>query len=142
MRRAKSERLRKAVRLALGDDVVHRLAADAFHGGERVEDHALFGVAGEDGFGAVDVRRQDLDAQALRLLPEDVQPVGVADIERHRGGEEFDRIVRLQIGRLIGDLGIGGGVALVEAVAGEFRRLLENLFGDAGQDALLAGALR
>ena len=72
----------------------------------------------------------DLHAQPLRFLAEDVEPVGVADIERHRGGEEFDRIIRLQIGGLIGDLGIGRGMALVEAVAGEFLRLLENLFGD------------
>ena len=69
----------------------------------------------------------DLDAQPLRFLAEDVEPVGVADIERHRGGEEFDRIIRLQISGLIGDLRIGRGMALVEAIAGEFLRLLENL---------------
>ena len=73
----------------------------------------------------------DFDAQALRFLAEDVEPVGVADIERHGGGEEFDRIIGLQIGRLIGDLRIGRGMALVEAVAGELCRLLENLLGDA-----------
>ena len=68
-----------------------------------------------------------LDAEPLRFLAEDIEPVGVADIERHGGGEEFDRIIRLQIGGLIGDLRIGRGMALVEAVAREFRRLLENL---------------
>ena len=68
-----------------------------------------------------------LHAQPLRFLAEDVEPVGVADIERHRGGEEFDRIIRLQISGLIGDLGIGRGMALVEAIAGEFLRLFENL---------------
>ena len=138
-RAAKSaDAFERAARVAQLDDMIHRLAAHALHRRQRVIDDARLGVAGEDRFGAVDVGRQHLDAQPLRFLAEDVEPVGVADIERHRGGEEFDRIIRLEIGRLIGDLGIGRGMALVEAVAREFLRLLENLLGDGGQDAALA----
>ena len=58
---------------------------------------------------------------------EDVELVGVAEVERHRGGEELDRIVRLQPRRLVGDQRVGGGVALVEAVAGELVDQLEDL---------------
>ena len=69
----------------------------------------------------IDRRRHDRDAHALRLAAEHLQLVGIADVERHRGGEEFDRIVGLEIGGLIGDDGVGGGMRLVEAVAREFR---------------------
>ena len=123
-------RFERPARVARLDHMIHRLTAHALHRGQRIKHHAGFGIAGEHRFGAVDVGRRDLHAQPLRFLAEDIEPVGIADIERHRGGEEFDRIIRLQIGGLIGDLGIGRGMALVEAIAGEFLRLLENLFGD------------
>src|SRR5262249_39080336 len=42
--------------------------------------------------GAVDVGRQQADTQPVELLAEGAELVGVADIERHRGGEELDRI--------------------------------------------------
>ena len=45
--------------------------------------------------------------------------VGIAEIEGHRGGQELGRVVRLEIGGLVGDQRVGRGVALVEAVFGE-----------------------
>ena len=118
--------------------MIHRLAADALDRGQGIENFAGIGIAGEHRSRAVDVGRQQLDAQPRRFLAEDIQPVGVADIQRHRGGEEFHRIIRLEEGGLVGDLGIGGGMALVKAITGEFFRLLENLFGDMSDDAALA----
>ena len=69
-----------------------------------------------------------------------VELVGVAEVERHRRGEELDRVVRLQIGGLIGDQRVGGGVRLVEAVAGEFRHLVEDQLGARPLDAALGRA--
>src|SRR3546814_11081793 len=56
--------------------------------------------------GAVDVRRQQRNAEALQLLAEHVQLVGVAHVVGHRRGEELDRIVGLQVGGMVGDQGI------------------------------------
>src|SRR3546814_18531081 len=52
--------------------------------------------------GAVDVRRQQRNAEALQLLAEHVQLVGVAHVVGHRRGEELDRIVGLQVGGQLG----------------------------------------
>ena len=65
-----------------------------------------------------------------------VQLIGIGHIERHRGGDELDRIVGLEIGGLIGDQRIGRGVRFVEAVAGELRHQLEDIFGAAALDAI------
>ena len=44
-------------------------------------------------------------------------------------GHEFDGIMRLQPGRLVGEKGVGAGMRFVEAVAGEFGDQVENAFG-------------
>ena len=77
----------------------------------------------------MDIGRQKADAEPLELQAEDIELVGVAEVECHQRGEKLDRIVGLQISRLIGDERIGGGMRLVEAIAGEFRHLVENLIG-------------
>ena len=69
---------------------------------------------------------QQPDLQTHQFLPEGVQLVGVAKIERHRRRQELDWVVGLQIGGLVGDQRIGGGVRLVEAVAGELVDLVED----------------
>ena len=70
------------------------------------------------------------DAEPARAPGERaLQLVGVGEVEGHRRGEELDRVVRLQIGGLVGDQRIGGGVRLVEAVAGELLHQLEDLVG-------------
>ena len=112
---------------ARGDDAVDRLAADAAQRRERVVDGVAVDV--EVDARAVDRRRLDLDAEPLGLGAEFGELVGVAHVERHRRGQELDRIVRLHIGGLIGDQRIGRGVALVEAVVGEFRQQFEDRFG-------------
>ena len=139
---------------ALGDELGHRLSADALDRGERIADRRAptlpspasgggwgGGLDREGHFRAVDVRRQQQNAEPVELLAEDVELVGVAEVQGHQRGEELDRVVRLQIGRLIGDQRISGGMRLVETVAGEFRHLLEDLVGEPGIDAARGGAL-
>ncbi len=76
---------------------------------------------------AVDVRRLDLDAHALAVAAEFGELVGVGDVERQGGGHELDGVVRLEIGGLVADDRIGGGVALVEAVIRELGEKVEDL---------------
>ena len=57
-------------------------------------------------------------------------------VEAHRRGVEFDRVVRLQPGGLVGDERVGGGVALVEAVARELVDQVEQLVGLGGRDGI------
>ncbi len=81
----------------------------------------------EDGLGRVDVGRQQPDAETAELLAEAVELVRVGEVEGHRRGEELQRIVGLEVGRLIGDQRVGGRVRLVEAVSGELADQLEDL---------------
>ena len=132
--------------VARGENAVDRLAADAAQRRERIVNGAALDV--ELDAGAVDRRRLDLDAEPLGLGAEFGELVGVAHVERHRGGEELDRIIRLHVGGLIGDQRIGRGVALVEAVIGEALQQFEDRLRLARLDAARdragdeAGALR
>ena len=62
----------------------------------------------------------------LELPAEQLQPVDIVDFEAHGGGQELDRVVGLEIGRLVGDQRVGRGMGLVEAVARELRHQLED----------------
>ena len=86
---------------------------------------------------AVDRRRIDLDAEPLGLGAEFGELVGIAHVERHRGGQELDREIRLHIGGLIGDQRVSRGVALVEAVFGEALEQIEDGVGLMALDAAL-----
>src|SRR3984893_4980143 len=135
--------LEAATSSALGDELAHRLPAHPLYRGECIADRGLpptlpspvdgggrgggFGLDGKRHLGAIDVGRQKADAEPVELQTEDIELVGVAEVEGHQSGEELDRVIGLQIGRLIGEERIGGGMRLVEAVAGEFCHLVENL---------------
>ena len=93
MRRAKSARSANGRLAARGDDRFDRLLADALERRQRIMDGVALDLEGHAG--AVDRRRLDLDRQPLGLGAEFGELVGVAHVERHRGGEEFDRIIRL-----------------------------------------------
>src|SRR3546814_17061703 len=67
----------------------------------------------------VDRRRRDCNIEPAHVVDEDRELVGLMAVERHRCGEELVRIMRLQPSRLIRQQGIGGRVALVEAIARE-----------------------
>ncbi len=71
----------------------------------------------------------DLDAEPLRLGAKFAELVGVVEVERHRGRDELDRVVRLQVGGLVGHQRIGRRVALVEAVVGELGQQFEDRLG-------------
>ncbi len=68
------------------------------------------------------VGRQHLHAQLFRIvdvLHHDVALIAVLDLAGEKGGHELGRVVRLQVGGLVADEGIGGGMGFVEAVAAE-----------------------
>ena len=120
------------------DDGVDRLPADALERRERVIDRVAFDLEGRAR--AIDRRRLDLDVEPLGLGAEFRKLVGVAHVERHRRRHELDRIVRLQIGGLVGDQRVGRGVALVEAVFGETLQQIEDRIGMRALDAALGRA--
>ena len=79
---------------------------------------------------------------ALGVLAEFAELVGVAHVVGHGRGDELLREVRLQIGRLVGDVGVGRRVRLVEAVFGELGAGIEDGVGEALGDALFGGAFK
>ena len=84
--------------------------AHAFDGGEAVTDHGAVSRGGEFHLRFVDIRRQDVDAHRFGFVDQDGELAGVAHVVGTQGGKKFHRIMRLEIGRLIGHHGIGGGV--------------------------------
>ena len=81
--------------------MLDRLRADALDRGERVEDRAVADL---------EVAPERLTDGGTTSMPsrcascaEFGELVGVAHVERHRRGQELDRVVRLQIGGLVGD---------------------------------------
>ena len=130
MRRARSARSLNGLSPRASTSASIGLPPDALDGGERIADRArAFRVVGdvEHDAGAVDRGRLDPDAEALRLAAEFGELVGVVEVERHRRGQELDRVVGLEIGGLEGDEGVGRRVALVEAVIGELGEEVEDL---------------
>ena len=114
------------------------LARRRLERGERVMDGVAVDI--ECDAGAVDAGRLDLDAEPLGLGAKLRELVGVAHFQRHRGGQELDRVIRLHIGGLIGDQRVGRGVALVEAVFGETFEQIEDRVGLGAVHAALGRA--
>ena len=112
--------------------------ADALDG-RQAEPHAVADDR-EVGPRFVDVGGGDLNAHASALVDVFGDLVGVGHFVGQKGGHELHRIVDLQVGRLVGDLGVAGGVALVEPVAAEVRDELPDFLGDAGAEAMFPGA--
>ena len=130
---------------ALADEFLHGLRSDPLDCGERVADCGLAALRilfdREGHRRAVDVRRQQPDAEPVQFLPIDIELVGVPEVEGHQRGEELDRVVGLQIGGLIGHERVGGGVRLVEAVAGKLGHLVEDQLGPGVLDAVRRGTV-
>ena len=75
-----------ALRMALGDQCLHRLLANAFQRAECVA-HSQPILAAPDreiGFALVDRGRRHLDPQPPHIVDENRQLVGLVSIERHR----------------------------------------------------------
>ena len=134
----KSERSRIRLAAALLYDVSRGRLPHILQRGKSIADIAALRL--ELDRRLVHRRRQDRDAPPLGLAREAVELVGVGHVERHGGGEELLAMVRLEIGGLIGDQRIGGGVALVEAVARELRDQLEDVARAGLLDAFLQRA--
>ncbi len=99
---------------------------------------------GEGAIAEVNVWRAHSDAQPHRLGHVDRRVVEAAGV-RQSGAEELGRPVRAHVGRAVADIGVGGGVPLVKAVAGEghdlfpeARRLLAAEAGAVGRGATAA----
>ena len=91
----------------------------------------------------VDVRRQHLDPHppaVVDVFDEELVPLGAVHLGGEHGGHELGRVVGLEVGRLIGDQGIGGAVRLVEAVAAEVLDQVEDLGRPVPLQALRATA--
>ena len=121
------ERSEFAFRLALADDGLHRAFADVLDRGETVADRVTFGDELEHG--PVHIGREDGDAHALAFGDKGGDLVGVVDFVRQDRGHELDRVVRLEVGGVIADEPVGGGVRLVEAVSREFFEKVEDVVG-------------
>ena len=86
----------------------------------------LFVGRREEPVGEVDVGRQNFDAVGTGIIQKRLHLVALvhhhAEVGRHEAGRE----VRLEVGRLIGDIGIGRSMRLVEAVTCELFHQVED----------------
>ena len=133
------------------EDRPHRGLADPFDRGEAETDAFrgrcsrrpagdARGGRREIHVGLVHVGPEHGDAEALRLGDElrELRQVGL--VVRHHRAEELHRVVRLEVGGLVGDDGVGGGVGFVEPVAGELLEQVEHLVRLGRADLVLLGA--
>ncbi len=113
---------------ARGDDRFDGVVADVLDGGEAEADSV--GGGGEVGVRGLDIGREDVDVDlaALGDVLDDV--LGLGGFAGEQRGHELDGVVGLEPGGVIGEQGVGGGVTLVEAVAGELGHEVEDLAGD------------
>ncbi len=65
--------------------------------------------------------------QSSIVLDEELVAFRAVHLRGQQRGHELGRVVRLEIGRLVGDQSVGGGMRLVEAIAAEELDQLEDL---------------
>ena len=121
---------------ARGHQTQDRALAHALDAAESVA-HLVAVDRHEAVVGGVDVRRQDVDAVLPCILEKHAQLVGVVHRRTHVGGGEGGGVVRLHVGGLVGHQCVGGGVRLVEAVAGKALHQVEQLGGPGLRHAVL-----
>ena len=80
-------------------------------------------------FAAVDIGGQYLQLVGKAVFIEHLHLVGVIHGGRHVGRHEGGRMMRLEVGRVIGHQRISGGVRLVKAIAGELLHQVEEFVG-------------
>ena len=127
-RRKRSKKDRKGpVSLRIVDDRLHGAFADVLDRGHAepnavVDDREMF-VA------LIDVRGQHRNAEPATFGEVADDLVRIAHVGRHQRRHEFGRVMGLEVGCLVTDHRIGGGVRLVEPVAGELLDQLIQLVG-------------
>ena len=94
--------------------------------GGQAESNA-FPVRRERVLARVDIGREDIDPHVAALVQVENELVLVAHFRAQQGRHELDRIVRLQVGRLVGDERVSRGVRFVEPVARELFHEIEEL---------------
>ena len=87
------------------DDRLDCLGAHTLERGKCVTDGAR--IDRENRPRAIDRWRQHSDSEPVGLGAEFCELVGIAQVESHGGGQEFDWIVRLHVGGLVGQQRIG-----------------------------------
>ena len=107
-----------ALLLARGDDRRRRRCAPTLRTAARPKRMSA-PTRGEVGVGLVDVGRQHLDAHPAALVEVDRRLVLVVADAGEQRGHVLGRVVRLEVGRPVGDQAVAGGVRLVEGVVGE-----------------------
>jgi len=124
---------------------LHGVVADPLHRAEAEADRSV--VHGEGLGREVDVRRAHADPEPPALREQDHDAVGVRHLRGERRRHELDRVVHLQVGRLVGHDRVPRRVRLVEAVPREVGHQVEDLrrrrLGDRPGEGALdeAGAL-
>ena len=117
----------------------HRLYAAAFDRRQRVADDA---IAHDREVNArfVDARSQNFNAHPARFFDVRRDLVRGAHVQRQHCRHKFGRVIRLQVGRLVGDERIGRGVALVEPIERELGDQVAEPLGPAAFDAVFQAA--
>ena len=133
------QRLKRAARLALGDNRLRHASAHAADAGQT-KAHAFLGSR-ELGTGLVDIWRQHGDAvvTARRDVVNDL--VGLARIGCQNGRHVLVWIVRLEPCRLHNQNGVAGGVRLVKGVGRELKNIVPDLLGDLARVVVLDSAV-
>ena len=109
------------------ENSLDRVFADILDGAESEANG--FANRSEIEIARIDIGRKDRDAHAARFVDVLHDFFGVARFRGEQRGHELDGIMRFQIRGLVGQQRVGAGVRFVEAVPGEFRHQVENLFG-------------
>ncbi len=133
------EVLEAAFGLAGLEDGLERRLPESFDRGKSEAD-LPFGGGGEVQRRLVDVGAQHLDAPLPAVLHILGHVIGAAGLGGEQARHELHGVVGLQVGGLVGHHGVGGAVALVEAVAGEVLDEIEHL-RDLGLVVAAGGAL-
>ena len=115
------EILEGAIGLTLCHDGTGGAFADALDRTESETDGVVLDDGSEVGVRLVYIRPKHLHAQGFDFRHEFRQLVSVALFGGQHGRHELDRVVGLQVGGLVRENGVGGGVRLIKAV---FRELL------------------
>ena len=123
---AKIEHVFERALLARLDDAGNGRFAGTFDGTQSVSNGSLV-HRGKHITGAVHIGWQHANILLQRINVEGAHFVGIVQIARQRRRHECRRMMRLEIGRLIGHQRVGGSVRFIETIAGKFFHQIEQV---------------